>query len=192
MKVKSIKKVGKKPVYDLSVKDTQAYATMNGIINHNTGVAYNAENSWVISRVQDKDQSSKEVRGYNFKINIEKSRSIREGKSFDINVSFENGIDRWTGLLPVALETGHVIKPSQGWYSRPGIADDKKWRSSETSCLEFWAPILKDPTFEQKAREIYCLVNNVLIDDGQETVDMEAHEEPLQKEEPTEGSDVRV
>lgn len=41
MKVKSIKSVGRKPVYDLSVNsnnyDEQQYVLENGVITHNTG-----------------------------------------------------------------------------------------------------------------------------------------------------------
>lgn len=184
MKIKSIKRIGKRPVYDLSVETTQAYMSANGVMNHNTGIEYNASDILFVSRVQDKD-SSGSLRGYNFKLKTEKSRVLKEGLSFDINVSYETGIDRWTGLLPIALETGHVEKPSQGWYSRPGVTDDKKWRAAETSCLEFWKPILTDPTFEEEARKLYCLVNNVLIDDG---TDEETQDETqsIPEEEPSE------
>lgn len=41
MKIKSIKSVGRKPVYDLSVKDDnydkQQYVLENGVVTHNTG-----------------------------------------------------------------------------------------------------------------------------------------------------------
>lgn len=156
----------------------------NGVMNYNTGIEYNASDILFVSRVQDKDLSGS-LRGYNFKLKTEKSRVLKEGLSFDINVSYETGIDRWTGLLPIALETGHVEKPSQGWYSRPGVTDDKKWRAAETSCLEFWKPILTDPTFEEEARKLYCLVNNVLIDDG---TDEETQDETqsIPEEEPSE------
>lgn len=40
MKIKSVKAVGKKEVYDLSVADVEHYVLENGIVTHNTGVMY--------------------------------------------------------------------------------------------------------------------------------------------------------
>lgn len=42
MKVRSIKSVGRKPVYDISIEtddyDKQQYVLENGVVTHNTGI----------------------------------------------------------------------------------------------------------------------------------------------------------
>ena len=155
MKIVKIKKVGRKPVYDLSVKDNEHYILENGVVTHNTGVMYSSDNVWIIGRSQEK--TGKELDGYSFNINVEKSRFVREKSKIPIVVSFKGGINKWSGLLDVALESGHVTKPKVGWYTRPSVEDDKSWRAKDTNTAEFWAPILQDTDFPQWVEERYTI-----------------------------------
>ena len=85
-----------------------------------------ADNIFILGRQQEKEGT--ELVGYNFIINVEKSRYVREKSKIPITVSFDGGISRWSGLLDIALESGHVVKPSNGWYSRQdenGVEDTK-------------------------------------------------------------------
>jgi hypothetical protein len=54
-------------------------------------------------------------------------------------------------LLDIALETGHVAKPSVGWFARvnkeTGEIGDK-FRIKDTDTKEFWMPILMDKSFQ--------------------------------------------
>ena len=90
--------------------------------------------------------------GYNFIINVEKSRYVREKSKIPVTVMFDGGISKWSGLLEMALESGHVVKPSNGWYSRvdvtTGVIEDKKWRIKDTDSKEFWIQVLTDKTFQ--------------------------------------------
>ena len=45
------------------------------------------------------------------------------------------------------LESGHVIKPSNGWYQNTVTDDEKKFRTKDTYTKEFWLPILQDESF---------------------------------------------
>ena len=65
--------------------------------------------------------------------------------SLFITVSWEGGVQKYSGLLDVALETGHVVKPSAGWYQRKD--DDKKVRHDETLQKEFCYPIFESTEF---------------------------------------------
>ena len=51
----------------------------------------------------------------------------------------------------MAIESGHVIKPSNGWFQRvdtdSGEAVEPKVRNKDTYTKDFWLPILKDQTF---------------------------------------------
>ncbi|MFM7854452.1 MAG: hypothetical protein ACKO96_21645, partial [Flammeovirgaceae bacterium] len=97
--------------------------------------------------------------GYNFIINVEKSRYVREKARIPVTVRFDGGISKYSGLLDMALESGHVTKPSNGWYSRvntkTGEVEAKKWRLADTDVPEFWDTILSNDTFKDWIRENY-------------------------------------
>jgi RecA/RadA recombinase len=126
------------------------------IVGGGTGSYYSADNIFILGRQQEKDGT--EITGYNFIINVEKSRYVKEKSKIPVNVSFDGGINRWSGLLDVALESGHVIKPSNGWYSKVDVATgevgDKK-RYNDTQKEEFWKDILADASFQKFVKEKY-------------------------------------
>jgi len=121
------------------------------IVGGGTGSYYSADNIFIIGRQQEKEGT--EVIGYNFIINVEKSRYVKEKSKIPVSVSFDGGISKWSGLLDIALESGHVIKPSNGWYSKvdktTGEVEEKKYRIKDTDSKEFWIPILKDKSFQE-------------------------------------------
>lgn len=107
-------------------------------------------NIWLITKSKIRD-TKKELTGNIFKINIHKSRRIQEGRSLPIEVMFDNGIQRYSGLLEIARAVGWVISPSQGWYSRKkydelGDGEYKKWRKKDLEG-EFWETLLADKDF---------------------------------------------
>jgi RecA/RadA recombinase len=120
------------------------------IVGGGTGSYYSADNIFILGRQQEKDGT--ELMGYNFIINVEKSRYVREKSKIPVTVMFDGGISKWSGLLEMALESGHVVKPSNGWYSRvdmtTGVVEDKKWRIKDTDSKEFWIQVLTDKTFQ--------------------------------------------
>ncbi len=129
------------------------------IVSGGTGVYYSADNIYIIGRQQEKDGT--DLVGYNFIINVEKSRYVREKSKIPIEVSFEGGISKWSGLLEVALDGGFVVKPSNGWYSRKG--EDQKYRAKDTYTKEFWVPILTSKEFQQYIIDSYKVSNSSLI-----------------------------
>ena len=92
------------------------------IVSGGTGIYYSADNIFIIGRQQEKEGT--DIVGYNFIINVEKSRFVREKSKIPVEVLFEGGISKWSGLLDVALDGGFVVKPSNGWYSIKG--EEKK------------------------------------------------------------------
>lgn len=127
------------------------------IVGGGTGSYYSADNIFIIGRQQEKDGG--EVAGYNFIINVEKSRHVREKSKIPVTVLHEGGISRWSGLVDLALSSGHVIKPSNGWYQRvdmrTGEIEDKKWRLKDTESKDFWLPILSDSKFSEYVEKKY-------------------------------------
>ena len=126
------------------------------IVGGGTGSYYSADNIYIIGRQQEKDGT--EIVGYNFIINVEKSRYVKEKSKIPISVSFDGGISKYSGLLDLAMESGHVVKPTNGWYAKvdqkTGEIGDKK-RIADTSNAEFMESILKDPKFKEFIKQKY-------------------------------------
>ena len=139
------------------------------IVGGGTGSYYSADNIYILGRQQQKDGT--ELTGYNFIINVEKSRYVREKAKIPVTVSFDGGISTWSGLLEMALESGHVVKPSNGWYSRvnttTGEVEDKKFRIKDTDTKEFWLPVLGDPTFQEWIKQNYQIANGAIMSDDE-------------------------
>jgi len=129
------------------------------IVGGGTGAMYSADNVYILGRQQEKEGT--EIVGYNFIINVEKSRYVKEKSKIPVSVSFDGGLSKWSGLLDVALESGHVIKPSNGWYQKvnkeTGEIDDKKYRIKDTDSKDFWLPILTSKSFYDFIKNKYSI-----------------------------------
>jgi RecA/RadA recombinase len=137
------------------------------IVSGGTGIYYSADNIWILGRQQDKQGT--EIKGYHFIINIEKSRYVKEKSKIPISVSWEGGVQKWSGLLDVALDGGYVTKPSNGWYCRvdrnTGEILDPKVREKDTLNKEFWIPILEETDFKDYVRKKYSILREGLEDE---------------------------
>jgi len=137
------------------------------VVGGGTGSYYSADNIFILGRQQEKDGT--ELLGYNFIINVEKSRYVKEKSKIPVSVTFEGGISTWSGLLDMALEAKCVIKPSNGWYSRVNMdtseVEEKKWRQKETESKEFWMPILTSTFFRDWVANTYQVSHGQIIAD---------------------------
>ena len=119
------------------------------VVSGGTGIYYSADTIWILGRQQDKDGT--EIKGYHFIINVEKSRYVKEKSKIPVSVSFEGGIQRYSGLLDIALAGNFVAKPSNGWYQKVDRATGElvgtKVRERETLNAEFWADLLSNKEF---------------------------------------------
>ena len=151
------------------------------VVGGGTGSYYSADNIFILGRQQDKDGT--ELLGYNFIINVEKSRYVREKSKIPVSVKFDGGISRWSGLLDMALESGHVIKPSNGWYSRvdrtSGEIEEKKFRIKDTDTKDFWLPVLTDKTFQKWVQDNYQVAHGAIISDEDISEELAAIEDDL-------------
>jgi hypothetical protein len=146
------------------------------IVGGGTGSYYSADNIFIIGRQQEKEGT--EVVGYNFIINVEKSRYVKEKSKIPVTVRHDGGISKWSGLLDIALDGGFVVKPSNGWYSRvdqsSGEVEDKKYRIKETDTSDFWLPILKTKKFQDYVSDKYQIATGgIMQDDIEEAFDVE-------------------
>jgi RecA/RadA recombinase len=129
------------------------------IMSGGTGIYLSSNAVWFVGRQQNKVGT--EIQGYNFVINIDKSRFVKEKSKIPITVSWAGGVERYSGLLPLALGGGFVIKPSNGWYQK---VDPKtklpiggKVREKDTLNKEFWTDILANPEFAKFIRSTYMI-----------------------------------
>lgn len=127
------------------------------IVSGGTGIMYSADNVWIIGRRQNK--TGTEVTGYDFIINVEKSRYVREKSKVPVSVSWDGGVQYFSGLLDVAIAGGYVVKPSNGWYQRvdrdTGEMLGVKLREKDTLSGDFWSPIFDETDFKDFVRKSY-------------------------------------
>jgi RecA/RadA recombinase len=136
------------------------------IVGGGQGMYLSSDNIWIIGRRTDKDKKTNEIDGYEFIINVEKSRFVKEKSQIPITVSFSGGINRWSGLLDLAVEGGYVLNPIKGKYARAflesEIAEPKKRDYVETS-TPFWRDVFEKTDFSQWLKTKYQLPETSML-----------------------------
>ena len=136
------------------------------VVSGGTGIYYSADNIWILGRQQEKQ--GQEIVGYNFVINVEKSRYVKEKSKIPIGVSWDGGVQKYSGLLDVALAGGYVVKPSNGWYQKvdkeTGEMLGSKVRQKETLSADFWEPIFETTDFAKFLEKTYKIGYNSEVD----------------------------
>lgn len=143
------------------------------VVSGGTGIYYSADTIWIIGRQQDKD--GKEVVGYDFIINIEKSRYVKEKSKIPISVSWETGISRWSGLFDVALEGGYISAVKQGTYAlvnrETGEVDDEKTfkKGDVEDDSSFWKSMFMASDFKDYIERTYKVAQVDMLSQEEET-----------------------
>ena len=150
------------------------------VVSGGTGIYYSADTIWILGRQQDKEGT--EIVGYNFIINVEKSRYVKEKSKIPVSVSFEGGIQRYSGLLDLAMAGGFVIKPSNGWYQRvdreTGELIGTKTREKDTLNEEFWKDTLASKSFQEYVVNSFQIGHGSIFQTDLKTV-MEEEDEDI-------------
>ena len=136
------------------------YQTMEiyskAVMSGGTGGMYSANQVFIIGKAQEKEGT--DLVGYNFTINIEKSRFVREKSKFPFLITFEGGIQKYSGIIEIALDGGFVSKPSNGWYAKVDQSTGEigeKVRFVATQTDEFMLPLLSDNKFKEYVSKKY-------------------------------------
>jgi RecA/RadA recombinase len=139
------------------------------IVSGGTGIYYSASNIWIIGRQQDKDD--KELKGYHFVINVEKSRHVKEKSKIPITVNFDSGINKWSGFLDLALEAGYITKPKQGWYAtldkETGELGPNKRAADIIDNNDFWKTLLETTDFADWIKNKFSLSHGEMIEEDE-------------------------
>ena len=141
------------------------------IVSGGTGIYYSADTIWILGRQQEKD--GKEITGYNFVINVEKSRYVKEKSKIPIAVSYEGGIKKWSGLLDLALEGGYIAKPTAQSYQfvdrSTGELTGPKLKASEIEDNgEAWKELFKTTDFADWIKSKYTIATGSLVNHDEE------------------------
>lgn len=140
------------------------------VISGGTGLMYSADTAIILGKQQVKEGT--EVVGYDFIMNIEKSRFVKEKSKFPLHVTYEGGISMFSGLLDLAMEMNFVQTPTKGWRGRAFLntetgeleLEEKKWRESETNSIEFWKPLFTHQPFLDAIQEKYRIPDKEITD----------------------------
>lgn len=118
-------------------------------------VTYAAKNLFVITKSQVKD--GKDLVGWNFTINVEKSIRARERVKLPFTAIYGKGINRYSGLFDIALEGGIIKQEKAGWYSAPGV--EKLMRRKELEAdTDFWKSLMKSEEFREYVKKQFSLI----------------------------------
>jgi RecA/RadA recombinase len=143
------------------------------IVGGGTGSYYSSDAIWILGRQQDKDADG--INGYHFVINIEKSRYVKEKSKIPITVSFNGGINRWSGLLDVALDGGYIVKPKAGWYAtvdkETGEVRQPSMRAGDiVDNKEFWTKMFQDTDFAEYIKNTYKMAMGSIMETEDEDI----------------------
>lgn len=134
------------------------------IVSGGTGIYYSADNIFIVGRQQEKKGT--DILGYNFILNVEKSRFVKEKSKIPVQVTWEDGIHQWSGLFEMGLKSGHIVSPKQGWYKRP---DDEKMMQKSKMDDAFFNELYNDQSFRDWVKAAYTVDSgSPIIDFGDE------------------------
>lgn len=142
------------------------------VVSGGTGIYYSADIIFIVGRQQEKDKD--ELAGWNFIINVEKSRFVREKSKIPVTVLHDSGVSKWSGMLDIAVELGFVVKPKNGFFSRvddDGVVEEASVKEKATENLTFWKPLLSSKKFNDKIAETYKVGTGDIMSD--EEIDSE-------------------
>lgn len=133
------------------------------IVSGGQGPMLSADTVFVITKSQEK-APDKSVAGWNFTLNVDKSRKIKEKTKLTFQSMYDVGVNKYSGLLDIAVELGYVTKPKQGFYQKVNpetgeILDEKMYREKNTNTAEFWNDLLSNEKFKKDIEKKFLLVN---------------------------------
>lgn len=121
------------------------------VVSGGTGIMYSANQVFIITKAQEKEGT--ELAGWKFTINIEKSRYVKEKSKLPFTVRYDSGIQKWSSLFELALESGHLTKANQGWYNMVNmdtgeVIEPKRRAKDIESDDAFFEGLIADPKFK--------------------------------------------
>lgn len=161
------------------------------VVSGGNGIYYSADSLFIVGRQQEKD-TSKDLTGYNFTINVEKSRYVKEKSKIEVTVLFNGGVLRWSGLFDLAVEGKLIHRLNAQKYCRvldAGVVDDTNpfTRGEVENDSAFWKTLFETTSFLNFIEQTFAVSTGDLITDDshvEQLDDLEEVEETEETEEP--------
>lgn len=107
-----------------------------------------------------------EITGAIITAQTRKGRFSREHSKLKYLIKYDGGFNAYYGLLDIALEGEFVEKPSNGFYTRPCVENDKKWREKDIYSKEFWNPIFQNTNLKEYIEKEFSFKHNDINDEN--------------------------
>ena len=177
-RAKQLKSLFRMVVPHLTIKDipmvvvNHTYKTIEmyskDVVGGGTGSYYSADNIWILGRQQDKDNDG--LNGYHFIINIEKSRFVKEKSKIPITVSFDGGINKWSGLIDIAIDGGFFKKVNKGKLGThvqatdPETGEILEYKLKDVAeSKEFWTKMFAETKFADYLKATYSMSHGPIM-----------------------------
>lgn len=142
------------------------------IVSGGTGTMLAADNVYIVGREQEKEGAV--TVGYNFIINIEKSRFVTDKAKIPITVLKKGGISRYSGLFDIAMECGIISRLNVQTYKLevdlPYFPKTFKRKEVELD-NHFWVELLNTEEFPEAVRKLFKVATGKIIADDPESFD---------------------
>lgn len=146
------------------------------VVSGGTGIYYSADNVYIVGRQQEKETATKnkgDLLGYNFTINVDKSRYVREKSQLNITVKFEGGVQKWSGLFDIAVDGGYITQTGKKYQlvdkSTGEVADDSFSRNEIENSGAFWKTIFDKTDFSKYIQDSFAVATGSLISEDVNT-----------------------
>lgn len=131
-----------------------------------------------VTRSQVKEDGA--LSGWSFNYSTMKSRYVQEKSKFSVVVKYDGGIEQFSGIFDLALESGFLTSPTQGFYSinLPGYdAERKHRRKALEEDVSLMNDLLKNNSFKEYCRQKYALEAGAMFtEESLEMIDEETGE----------------
>jgi hypothetical protein len=130
------------------------------VIPGGTSMTYSSNTIFIITKSQEKS-SDGDLDGWKFTINIHKSRYVKEKSKLPFRVLYDGGIQKYSGMLEIALDGNFVQKPKNGWYAlvdqETGELSDKNFRAKDFETDEIAGKLIASKKFKEYVSDSFKL-----------------------------------
>ena len=91
-------------------------------------------------------------------------------------MTWEGGINKWSGLMALALEANYLAKPSNGWYQLVDretgeLVGEKKRAKDIQDNGQFWTNVFTTTDFSEYIKSRYTIGEHAMFAPDEETID---------------------
>jgi len=149
------------------------------IMSGGTAPTLAANQIFFITKAQEKDGD--DLIGWKFTISIDKSRFVREKSKFSFIVTYEEGINKYSGILDLALENGNVVRSGAAKGTRYALVNSEtgevgeEFKETQIYNESFLGSILKETGFKEYVKNKFSLNKTLsaIDDEDDEILDIE-------------------